>query len=232
LRTPMNAILGSTQRVLRKAGDALPERQRRNLETVHRNARQLLELINGLLDLSRIEAGRMEVHAERFEAGDVISDVADLIAPLAAEKDLAFDVERPDSPIELETDRTKLKQILTNLLGNAMKFTETGRVVLRCRREGAESVLFEVEDTGPGIPEEALPYIFEPFRQVEGGDTRRKQGSGLGLAIVRRFARLLGGAVEVESRVGSGTLFRVRVAVTAPACRSGAGAGAAARVEV
>ncbi|RMG46580.1 MAG: hypothetical protein D6718_05425 [Acidobacteria bacterium] len=224
LRTPMNAIIGFTTRVLRKAGDVLPPKQLRNLHTVERNARQLLDLINSLLDLSKIEAGRMEVHAERFRLSDLLQEVSDLLAPLASDKGLRFEV-CGGADAALETDRGKLKQVLTNLLGNAIKFTEDGSVTLEARLDAERgTACFVVEDTGPGIPEEALPVIFEPFRQVDGGDARRAGGTGLGLAIVREMVRLLGGEVSVASEVGRGTRFTV----TVPLCAPGAVAQAAA----
>lgn len=215
LRTPMNAIIGFTERVLKKAGEALPERQRRNLETVLRNARQLLAMINTLLDFSRIEAGRVALEPESFALAELLEEVGALIEPLAEAKGLELRCEAPPQAQELYTDRAKLRQILVNLAGNAVKFTERGSVTVRARIEAQPGpppwVRLEVADTGVGLSAAAQEYIFEPFRQVDGADTRTHGGTGLGLAISRELAVLLGGELTVRSREGQGSTFILRV---------------------
>ena len=215
LRTPMNAIIGFTNLVLRRSGSALPARQKENLEKVIQSADRLLTLINGLLDLSRIEAGRMDVNAERFDIRKLIAgccaEVEPLVKPGVA---LGYDV--PEDIGDAHTDRNRLRHIVMNLLGNALKFTETGEVAVRVWKEGGRDdgafLLIAVSDTGSGIPADALETIFEEFQQVKGSDPQHK-GTGLGLPIAKGFAELLGGWISVESDVGSGSTFTVRMPV-------------------
>ena len=213
LRTPMNAIMGFTGIVLRKAGDVLPARQQENLTKVIQSAEHLLELINSLLDLSKIEAGRMDVNAERFEVEKLIGDCCAEVSPLVKPGvELRCDV--AEGVGEARTDKGRVRQIVINLLSNALKFTGRGEVVVRVAREGAageEAILvIEVADTGAGIPAEALDTIFEEFRQVKGADPQRK-GMGLGLPITKGFAELLGGSIGVASEAGKGSTFSVRM---------------------
>lgn len=213
LRTPMNSIIGFTERVILKAGEALPERQLNNLHTVKRNAHQLLELINSLLDISKIEAGRMEVLPESFELQSLLQEVLELTETLVADKGLAMELSAPEQPINMVTDRAKLRQILVNLVGNGVKFTEQGGITLRVLTEPSASVpaaitdpvIIEVSDTGPGISAENQKQIFQPFVQGDGSDARRSGGTGLGLAIVKRFTAMLQGQIELSSAQGLGT---------------------------
>ena len=211
LRTPMNAIMGFTEMVLRKAGDLLPERHRDNLTKVIHSADRLLELINGLLDLSKIEAGRMDVKAERFDVEKLIEDCCAEVIPLV-KPGVKLDYRVPDDTGEAHTDQGRLRQIIINLLSNALKYTEKGKVAVRVAKEGEEeaSLRIAVVDTGVGIPAAALDTIFEEFQQVKGSDPQRK-GTGLGLPITKGFAELLGGSVSVESEVGRGSTFTVQI---------------------
>ena len=213
LRTPMNAILGFTGIVLRKAGDLLSAHHRDNLTKVIQSADHLLELVNSLLDLSKIEAGRMDVKAERFDVGRLIRDCCAEVSPLVRPgMNLNHDI--PGDVGEAHTDQGRLRQIVINLLSNALKFTEQGEVAVRVVTEGEvdeeASLVIAVADTGAGIPADAQATIFEEFQQVKGSDPQRK-GTGLGLPITKGFAELLGGSIGVWSEVGKGSTFTVRI---------------------
>ncbi|MBI2896447.1 MAG: HAMP domain-containing protein [Deltaproteobacteria bacterium] len=218
LRTPMHAILGFTRIVLRKSGDGLPEKQRANLEKVVISAESLLELINDILDLSKIEAGQMTLAAEDVDLGGVVHSVAEALQPLAQAKSLLLRAAvAPDLPITV-ADSTRLRQILTNLVGNAVKFTSTGEVVVAARFEGPrDRFVLEVRDTGVGIPEDQRQRVFDRFHQVDASATRSFGGTGLGLAIVRDLVELLGGTIHIESTVGAGSTFTVHLPRRSPA---------------
>jgi len=210
LRSPMNAIMGFTNMVLRRSGDALPERQKGNLEKVLEAGNRLLESINGLLDLSKIEAGRMDVEMTRFSVSALLQSCCAEAEPLVAEKPGVGLLCDPDDSVgEADTDQGRARHIITNLLSNAIKHTDAGEVAVRARREG-DDIVIAVSDTGAGIPEDALDTIFEEFRQVEGSDTERK-GTGLGLPIAQKTTELLGGSISVVSTVGKGSTFTVRI---------------------
>ncbi|MBN1492996.1 MAG: response regulator [Candidatus Omnitrophica bacterium] len=239
LRTPMNAIIGFTNRVIKKCNEMLPERQLRNLKTVERNAHHLLSLINSILDVSKVEAGRMEVLVEPFQLKEIIAEVIDMSSSLTSDKPLKLLYECADD-IYINSDRTKVKQMLINLVGNSIKFTENGGIKITAQRAKylsgmgdtsgrvgdvfGKSMLPEkktkmayvdiaVSDTGIGIKEENLKYIFDEFRQVDGSLTRKTGGTGLGLAIVKKFSVLLGGDVKVESVYKKGTCFTITIPV-------------------
>jgi signal transduction histidine kinase len=210
LRTPMNAIIGFTRLVMRKTDGQIPRVQQVNLQKVLISADHLLHLINGLLDLAKIEAGRMEVQPVRFELRELIPVLAATIEPLLKPDRVRFVTDvAPDVPL-LHTDRDKLKQVLLNLLSNAAKFTDEGVIRVAAWRDG-DRLKVAVSDTGIGMPKDALDYIFEEFRQVDMSSTRRHGGTGLGLAIVRKLAELLGGEVNAESEQGRGSTFTVTV---------------------
>jgi signal transduction histidine kinase len=214
LRTPMNAIIGFTRLVTRKTEGQIPSVQHANLQKVLISAEHLLGLINGLLDLSKIEAGRMEVVRVRFDLRELVQATAASIEPMLKPDRVRLVAEiDPDLPA-LHTDREKLKQILLNLLSNAAKFTDEGVIKVTAGRTG-DRLTLAVADTGIGMPREALDYIFEEFRQVDMSSTRKHGGTGLGLAIVRRLTRLLGGDVTVESEFGRGSTFTVTLPLTA-----------------
>ena len=215
LRTPMNAIIGFTGMVLRRTGDILPELQKQNLEKVTHSAHRLLNLINELLDLSKIEAGRMDVDLQRFNVKEMIAACCASVAPLVKPAvELKHEVSNRVG--EARTDAERLRQIVTNLLSNALKFTEKGEVTVRVsvdeQADGDGTLVVAVSDTGSGIPADALETIFDEFQQVKGSDPQHK-GTGLGLAITKRFTQLLGGAIAVQSEVGKGSTFTVRIPV-------------------
>ncbi len=210
LRTPMNAILGFTNLVLRRGAEALPERQKDNLNKVKLGGEYLLSLIGDILDLTDIEAGRLEVQAGSVDVKRLIDTCCATVSPLVR-SGVALNYEVADDVGETQTDRARLRQIVINLLGNAIKFTEAGEVSVRVTVEG-EQLVIAVSDTGVGIPADALDTIFDAFRQVEGAGIRHKD-TGLGLSITKRLTELLGGTVAVESEVGKGSVFTVRVPV-------------------
>jgi signal transduction histidine kinase len=213
LRTPLNSIIGFTRLVLRKTEGQIPALQRENLEKVFISAEHLLNLINGLLDLSKIEAGRMEVFVESVELDEVVHMATATVRPLLKSGDVRLIEEISQDIPSLHTDREKLKQIILNLLSNAVKFTEDGEIRIAAWQENG-AVRLIVADTGIGIPNDALHSIFEEFRQADMSSTRRYGGTGLGLAIAKRFVTLLGGEIAVESEVGKGSKFTITLPLT------------------
>jgi PAS domain S-box-containing protein len=210
LRTPLNAIIGFTRLVMRRAKDVLPVKQFENLEKILASSEHLLSLINSILDLAKVEAGRMEVKPSEFALAPVLDLCLRTVEPLVKNEGVRLLRDVADPSAMLRTDEEKLRQILINLLSNAIKFTEAGSVTLRVRPAG-EHIEFAVADTGIGIPAAALSAIFEEFHQVDNSATRSHSGTGLGLAISHRLARLLGGRIEVESREGQGSTFTLSI---------------------
>jgi PAS domain S-box-containing protein len=225
LRTPLNAIIGYSEILQEEAVDDGNDSYVPDLQKIQSAGRHLLELINEILDLSKIEAGKMELYLERVDVGTLVDEVVTTIQPLVARNGNVLAVERPDDAGAMQADATKLKQVLLNLLSNASKFTEDGRIGLEVRREQGDTgdvVVFRVTDTGIGMTAEQCERLFQPFTQAESGTARRFGGTGLGLAISRRFCRLMGGDITVDSEEGVGSRFTVRL----PA--DGAGPSAAA----
>ncbi len=208
LRTPLNAIIGFTRLVLRKTGGQIPALQTGNLRKVLVSAESLLRLINDLLDLSKIEAGRLEVHAEAFSLEQVVETAVSTVEPMLKEGEVRLVVELSPDIGTLRTDREKLRQIIVNLLGNAAKFTEQGEIRLSARRENARLELV-VSDTGIGMTRDALAYVFEEFRQAEAASAGKYGGTGLGLPIAKRLVTLLHGDIAVDSAPGKGSRFTV-----------------------
>ncbi|MCK6545057.1 ATP-binding protein [Myxococcota bacterium] len=209
IRTPMNAILGFAQLLPR--GGPLTETQRRHVEIINRNSEHLLGLIDDILEMSKIEAGRSEVCVTSFDLRRELIEVFDTFRERAAEKGVDLQLSGLESlPRTIQSDASKIRQVVTNLVGNAVKFTESGRIVIRTSLQRASAsehrLHITVEDTGPGIAADELELIFEPFEQA-GAGRNAARGSGLGLAISRRFARMLGGDVSVASAVGRGSTF-------------------------
>jgi len=204
----MNAIIGYTRLLLRKAQDKLDERQLRNLENIDTSAHNLLKLINEILDLSRVEAGRIDVHPQPVDLQQLAVECAAAIEPLIqAEVQLIQDIEAVPS---LHTDGEILRKVLMNLLSNAVKFTDAGSITVSVKPV-EDQVAISISDTGMGIPSEDLPDIFEEFRQVERQGSTEKEGTGLGLAIARKSVELLGGTISAESEVGKGTKFTLKI---------------------
>ncbi|MHB8766047.1 MAG: sensor histidine kinase, partial [Deferrisomatales bacterium] len=219
LRTPMNSILGYTQLVIDGVDGPVTPEQRASLERVETNARHLLRLINDILDLSKIEAGRMELELHRFDLGALVQEVVGDLAALAEAKGLAWDAAVGPGDLRITADPNKVREVLNNLGYNAIKFTDRGRVVVSARaaeRGGADGVEVGVEDTGIGVPAASLEEIFVAFKQLDGSATRAHGGTGLGLSIARRLVELHGGRIWVESRVGEGSRFSFWLPRSAP----------------
>ncbi len=219
LRTPMNAILGYSEMLMEEAEDLGQEDFIPDLRKIHYAGNHLLALINDVLDLSKIESGRMEVFAENVAVDSLINQVVDTTQPLMAKNNNQLVVERGEELGAARQDLTKLRQALLNLLSNAAKFTNDGRVTLHASRYtqgGVEWLEFSVSDTGIGIPEEKLEHVFEEFSQADASTTREYGGTGLGLPISRRFCQMLGGDLTVSSRMGEGSTFTIRVPAQVP----------------
>lgn len=208
LRTPLNAIVGAAELLARAK---LDERAHVHVQTIAESADALLSLIGSILDFSKIEAGRMDLQDVPFEAEPVLGGVGEVLAQLAADKGIALHVYVDPSIPPLRGDAVRLRQILLNLIGNAVKFTERGQVVARVLllSDDADAIVlrFEVQDTGIGIETEAVRRLFEPFVQIDASATRRFGGTGLGLSISKRLVELMGGEIGVESEPGSGSTF-------------------------
>lgn len=210
IRTPLNGIIGYCDLLTREEGARLTPHGRRDLSVVKANAKTLLSLINDILDLSKIEAGRVEIVRENVDVAEIVEECQATVREIVKGKDVALTSRIDERARVVFTDSLKLRQIVLNLLSNAAKFTETGEIAVEVAVRGHEMVV-AVEDTGVGIPPDQLPHIFEKFRQVDGSSTRKVGGTGLGLAIVRELSRVLGGSVEVTSIVGRGSTFTVRL---------------------
>ncbi|VUT28237.1 MAG: hybrid sensory histidine kinase BarA [Candidatus Syntrophoarchaeum sp. GoM_oil] len=208
LRTPMTSILGFTKRVMKKSEGVLPEKEIKQLEIVYRNGEELLNLVNGLLDLSKIESGQIELDIEDFNINDLVDDVVDLAIPLAEDKGLR--IVKEAEAVELTSDKGKIKEMLVNLVGNAIKFTDNGEVRLVAETQNEDHITLIVEDTGIGVSEEDLESIFDEFKQV-GCGSRKRHGTGLGLAITKKYAEMLGEGIKVESEVSKGTKFTMQL---------------------
>ena len=221
LRTPLNAVIGYSEMLLEEVeyieqsnpevadliGGFAPD-----LNRIHNAGDHLLALINDILDLSKIEAGKMQTHVETFEIRELCKGIAGTVEPLAGNNDNVFEMDIEDDPGEMRTDATKVRQILFNLLSNACKFTSDGVVRLTVRDVDDDEVEFVVQDTGIGMSKEQIEQIFEAFRQADSSTTREFGGTGLGLTITSHFCTLLDGSIEVESEPGEGTTFSVRLA--------------------
>jgi signal transduction histidine kinase len=210
LRTPMNAIIGFTGTLLMKLAGPVNTEQERQLKTIQTSSRYLLSLINDLLDLAKIESGKVEVKPEEVQCARVLEEVLATLSQLAQEKGLAFSVEIPPAQLYVYSDHRAIRQILLNLTNNAIKFTEKGavRVNVECRKiNGKEVVEFVVNDSGIGIQMEERERLFKAFSQVGAGN-RRRDGTGLGLHLSQKLAALLGGGITLESEFGKGSTFR------------------------
>jgi PAS domain S-box-containing protein len=220
LRTPLNAIIGFTGMMLMQLAGPLSATQDKHLKTIQSSAKHLLSLINDLLDLAKIESGKLQLVFERVDAVEVVSQVAETLRPLAEQKGLGFRVETPDGLI-FDTDRRALSQIVINLVNNAIKFTERGEVAMRLVREGRHIEL-SVRDTGPGIRESDQARMFQAFSQADDGTTRRHEGTGLGLYQSQKLAGLLNGELRMTSREGAGSTFTLSLEEVDPASASSA----------
>ncbi|MGH7673810.1 MAG: ATP-binding protein, partial [Gemmatimonadales bacterium] len=213
LRTPLNAIIGYSEMLEEVATEKREDDFIPDLRRIHSAGRHLLTLINDVLDLSKIEAGKMELHLETFDVRAAIDDVATTVHPLVARNGNALETRAADDLGAMHADPTRVRQILLNLLSNACKFTERGRIGLEATRDGGWIVL-RVRDSGIGMTPEQLGRLFEPFSQAEAATASKYGGTGLGLAITRRFCQLMGGDVTAASEPGRGSTFTVRLPAT------------------
>ena len=214
IRTPMTAILGFTEELLDQAiGASAPRETFDSLLTIQRNGDYLLTLLNDILDLSKIESGRLELERVAYSPISIVRDVARLMRVRAEAKSIPFHVEfETELPVRIEGDPTRVRQVLINLVGNAIKFTEVGSVRLRASLQesaGASRIVFEVTDTGIGISSVEHSRLFRPFRQADGSTTRRYGGTGLGLTISKHLCDLMDGSIELQSEPGRGTSVRI-----------------------
>lgn len=210
LRTPLSAILGYTELLHNGLLGPLAPQQHRVTAEVLDSTHHLTSLVGDLLDQAQIERGQIQIHRAPFNPRALVDQVTAILNPIAAAKELRLTIEvATDLPITLIGDQQRLKQILTNLVNNAIKFTETGSVTARLQTHDAEHWTIQVTDTGPGMPEEAQARIFEPFWQADNSITRTTQGYGLGLSIVKELTTLMGGDIQVNSVLGQGSTFTV-----------------------
>jgi signal transduction histidine kinase len=211
-RTPLNAILGYTNMVLQGVSGELKPQQRRHLTRIDSNGRHLLAIINEILDIARIEAGRMPLQVSRFRLADLIAEVLAELEPIIARSKNTVSTHIAGNLPALRSDRQKVKQIVLNLLTNALKFTHEGHVQITAQRSRLEKVIeISVEDTGIGIAEADLERIFEDFRQLDNSPSRAYSGTGLGLSICRRLAAMLGGTISLKSKPDEGSTFTLRM---------------------
>ncbi|HET9029153.1 MAG TPA: PAS domain S-box protein [Candidatus Aquilonibacter sp.] len=214
LRTPLNAIIGFTGTLLMKLPGPLNAEQEQQLKTVQASARHLLSLINDILDLAKIESGKLELHFETILVRDMIDDVIKTLLPLAQQKGLALHVELPEEQMPVHADRRALHQILINLTSNAIKYTDEGEVRFSLRpvhEGGVRQIEVDVTDSGIGIKPEDKEKLFHAFSQVDPSSTRRFEGAGLGLYLSAKLARLLGGQITFTSEFGLGSTFTFRM---------------------
>ena len=216
LRTPLNSIIGFSGILLQELAGPLNEEQHKQLGMVLGSARHLLALVNDVLDLSRIEAGQLDVERRRFSLRSSLERVLAIIGPQVMAKQLTLLSNLAPDLGDATGDQRRFEQILLNLLSNAVKFTERGEVTVNARLVAARSVCVEVSDTGIGIRPEHLPLLFQPFSQIDTGLTRQHEGSGLGLAICRRLVEAMGGEISVRSEWQRGSTFTVMVPLNAP----------------
>ena len=214
LRTPLNAIIGFTGTMLMGLGGSLTDEQREQLEIVQANGKRLLSLINDVLDLTKIESGRLELAFEPVDCRELVDEVALGMRGLAQEKGFALGVVAPPRGPTVYTDRRAVSQILTNLTGNAIKFTGEGDVTIELvapQNGSGSGAIFRVADTGPGIAPEQADRLFEAFERGDASTSRSHEGTGLGLYLSQRLASLIGGRITFETEVGTGTTFALEL---------------------
>ena len=208
-RTPLTSMTSMAGILLSRLDGPLTPEQQKQVEFIRGSARELTEMVNDLLDLAKVEAGRITISPEWFEMVDLFAALRGMFKPIVATTSVSLFFDEPKDDIKLFTDDKKLSQILRNFISNALKFTPTGEVRVAARMVDAETVEFAVSDTGIGIAAEHLPNLFADFVQIDVRLQKRLRGTGLGLSLARKFAELLGGHVSVESVLGKGSRFSV-----------------------
>jgi len=212
LRTPLNSIMALSRVLVLQAKDKLSEEENNFLEIIERNGKQLLSLINNILDLSKIEAGKIEIVPSIVSLKSLLSNIRENLLPIVNEKDLDFELEINDDVPKIFTDEGKLRQVLQNIISNAVKFTEKGFIQIKVNFN-AGNVIIDVIDSGIGIPEDSISSIFEEFRQLDGTSSKLFEGTGLGLAIANKLINNLGGSIKVNSKLGRGSIFSISLPV-------------------
>ena len=212
LRTPLNSIIGFTGMLLMKLAGPLEEEQEKQLNMVQDSARHLLDLINDVLDISKIEAGQFELSISQFNLQEAMLNCIKRITPLADKKGIELVTHISPEIGIIKNDQRRLEQVILNLLSNAIKFTEQGQVIIRSSLENG-FILTSIEDTGIGIKEEHINVLFQPFRQLDTGITRKHEGTGLGLSICKRVIEAMGGKIWVTSEWGKGSVFTFSIPV-------------------
>jgi len=218
LRTPLNSVLGFTDVILEGLDGPLTDFMNNDLRLIQKNGQHLLHLINDVLDMAKIESGRMNLHPETFKVHSVLDEVVSITSTLASEKNLALFIdEASDQDIEIYADNTRLRQVMINLVNNSIKFTDQGRITICTKAMEGGRVLITVKDTGIGIPPDKLDAVFQEFTQVDTSTTRKVGGTGLGLPISRRLVEMHGGRLWAESTgiEGEGATFHVEMPVEA-----------------
>lgn len=212
LRTPLNSVIALSGVLSRKLETQISEEEYSYLEIIQKNGKHLLTLINDILDISRIESGREEFLISTFDLCATINEVADMIRPQLIDKNLTLDLAGGDCNIIMKSDNKKLKHIVQNIIGNAVKFTEEGKITISVKKLN-KNVQILIQDTGIGIRKEDFEHIFDEFKQADSGTSRKYGGTGLGLAIAKKYAELLGGSIEVESEIEKGSLFKIKLPI-------------------
>jgi len=208
LRTPLNSIIGFAGILNQGLAGPLNDEQKKQLGMVQNSAHHLLELINDVLDISKIEAGQLEIARNPFDLRGSLDKVVNLVSPMAERKGLPIYLHMTDTIDKFTGDQRRVEQILINLLNNAIKFTEMGEIKVSCSLRDSK-VILSVSDTGIGIKPEDIETIFEPFRQIDTGLSRKYEGTGLGLSITRKLVNMMGGEIHVKSKEGVGSTFSV-----------------------
>lgn len=219
LRTPLNSIIGFSGILLQGVAGDLNNKQKKQMRMVYAAGKDLLEQINDILDLSKIEAGKITIYAEEFDVHELISLIEKMILPMIVEKGLQFKSEiSADIPSTIYSDRHRIKHVLTNLFSNAIKFTNQGTITVTCQlAQDKKSILFGVKDSGVGIREQDREKIFDEFQQIDSPLKEKQTGTGLGLAISRKLVNMMGGELWVESRFGHGSHFQFTIPISSPA---------------
>jgi len=210
LRPPLNAVIGFSGLLLLEPPGRIPDDARDDLQVIHQNGRNLLAMIDTILDLSKIEAGKFELELERMDPLAVLEEVRALAAGLIVDRPIRFHYEPPSWPVRVQGDPVRFKQVITNLVGNAIKFTEAGEVDMAVERV-ASRLRIRITDPGIGMSTQEMDRLFRPFQQVDGSITRRFGGTGLGLALSQRLMGLMNGRITVESEKGRGSTFTVEM---------------------
>jgi signal transduction histidine kinase/DNA-binding response OmpR family regulator/HAMP domain-containing protein len=208
LRTPLNSIMALSRTLTMQAKDKISSEENKYLEIIERNGKNLLTLINDILDLSKIEAGKLEIALQTFSINSIIQNIKENLSSIAKEKEIKIYLELADNLPKIESDPEKVYQILQNVIDNAVKFTQKGSVTISADTDENQMVI-KVIDTGIGVSQEELPYVFEEFRQADGSTSRQFGGTGLGLAIVHKLMNRLRGKIEVQSELGKGSIFTI-----------------------